>query len=66
MGKKYIAMRRGSLTTLLMAVYLAVGIIVANSNDYFRGINDIKDFISAVLAVILWPLVLARVNLHIR
>jgi hypothetical protein len=59
-------MRRGSLTTLVVAVYLAVGIIVANSNNYFRGLNDIKDFISAVLAVILWPLVLARVNLHIR
>jgi hypothetical protein len=59
-------MRRGSLTTLVVAVYLAVGIIVANSHDYFRGINDVKDFISAVLAVILWPLVLARVNLHIK
>jgi hypothetical protein len=59
-------MRRGSLTTLMVAVYLAVGIIVANSHDYFRGVNDIKDFISAVLAVILWPLVLARVNLHIK
>jgi hypothetical protein len=58
--------RRGSLTTLVVAVYLAVGIIVANSHDYFRGVNDIKDFISAVLAVILWPLVLARVNLHIK
>jgi hypothetical protein len=59
-------MRRGGLTTLLAAVYLAVGIIVANSNRYFRGIDDIKDFISAVLAVILWPLVLLGINLHIR
>lgn len=59
-------MRRSSLTTLVVAVYLAVGIIVANSHHYFRGVNDVKDFISAVLAVILWPLVLARINLHIR
>jgi hypothetical protein len=59
-------MRRGSLTTLVVAVYLAVGIIVANSHHYFRGISDVKDFVSAVLAVILWPLVLARVNLHIK
>lgn len=59
-------MRRSSLTTLVVAVYLAVGIIVANSHHYFRGLNDVKDFISAVLAVILWPLVLARVNLHIK
>ncbi len=59
-------MRRGGLTTLLVAVYLAVGVIVANSHHYFRGLNDIKDFISAILAVILWPLVLLKVNLHIK
>jgi nitric oxide reductase large subunit len=59
-------MRRGSLTTLIVAVYLAVGIIVANSHHYFQGLNDVKDFISAVLAVLLWPLVLLRVNLHIK
>jgi len=49
-----------------VAVYLAVGVIVANSHHYFRGLNDIKDFISAILAVILWPLVLLKVNLHIK
>jgi len=58
--------RRGGVTTLLLAVYLAVGVIVANSHHYFRGIDDVKDFISAILAVILWPLVLLKVNLHIK
>jgi hypothetical protein len=63
----YIRTRSGStLRVLLVAVYLAVGIIVANSHHYFRGISDFKSFISAVLAVVLWPLVLARVNLHIK
>lgn len=59
-------MRRGGLTTLIVAVYLAVGVIVANSHHYFRGLNDVKDFLSAILAVILWPLVLLKVNLHIK
>ncbi|HEX9411622.1 MAG TPA: hypothetical protein VF986_08010 [Actinomycetota bacterium] len=59
-------MRPRFLTTLLLAVYIAIGIIVANSHDYFQGLNDVKDFISAVLAVILWPLVLLKVNLHIK
>jgi hypothetical protein len=59
-------MRRGGLTTLLVAIYLAVGVIVANSHHYFRGMNDVKDVISAILAVILWPLVLLKVNLHIK
>jgi hypothetical protein len=59
-------MRRGGLTTLIVAVYLAVGIIVANSHHYFRGISDVKDVLSAVLGVILWPLILLKVNLHIK
>ncbi len=57
---------RSSLRVLVLAVYLAIGILVANSHHYFRGISDFKSFISAVLAVVLWPLVLARVNLHIK
>jgi Mn2+/Fe2+ NRAMP family transporter len=59
-------MRRGSLTTLIVAIYLAVGVIVANSHHYFRGLNDVKDFLSAVLAVILWPLILLGIKLHIK
>jgi ABC-type anion transport system duplicated permease subunit len=59
-------MRRGGLTTLVVAIYLAVGIIVANSRDYFQNVEDVKDILSAILAVILWPLVLARVNLHLK
>jgi hypothetical protein len=63
----FVRTRSGSsLRVLLLAVYLAVGIPVANSHHYFRGISDFKSFISAVLAVVLWPLVLARVNLHIK
>jgi hypothetical protein len=59
-------MRRGSLTTLVVAIYLAVGVIVANSHHYFRGMNDVKDFVSAILAVILWPLILLGISLHIK
>ena len=59
-------MRRGGLTTLIVAIYLAVGVILANSHHYFRGIHDVKDFISAVLAVILWPLILLGIKLHIK
>jgi hypothetical protein len=62
----YVRTRASGLRVLLLAVYLAIGIIVANSHHYFRGVTNFKSFISAVLAVVLWPLVLARVNLHIR
>ena len=48
----YVRTRSGSsLRVLLVAIYLAVGIIVANSHHYFRGISDFKSFISAVLVL---------------
>jgi ABC-type anion transport system duplicated permease subunit len=62
----YPGMRRGGLTTLVVAIYLAIGIVVAISRDYFQNVEDVKDILSAILAVILWPLVLARVNLHLK
>jgi hypothetical protein len=56
-------MRRNSLLGL---VYLVIGIVVAASNDYFKNIDTAKRILSAVLAVLLWPLVLLDVDLHIR
>jgi hypothetical protein len=46
-------------------VYLVVGVIVAAMNDYFDHLGTIKRVISALLAIVLWPLVLLDVDLHI-
>jgi hypothetical protein len=51
---------------VLIAVYLIVGLVVANSHHYFRHINGVKPAVSAVLGVVLWPVVLFGVNLHIK
>jgi len=51
---------------LLIAAYVVVGLIVANSHDYFKHLNGVKPVISAVLGVTLWPLVPFGVNLHIK
>jgi len=56
-------MRRNSLLGL---VYLVIGIVVAATDDYFKNIDTAKRILSAVLAVVLWPLVLLGVDLHIR
>jgi hypothetical protein len=50
----------------VLVAYVVVGIIVANSHHYFRGLNSIQDFLSAILAVGLWPLILLGINLHIK
>jgi hypothetical protein len=51
------------LKTLIAIAYLGVGLLVA-SNNHYLDIDNLKDVLSAVLAVLLWPLVLADVNLH--
>ncbi|MFN2489337.1 MAG: hypothetical protein ABR529_06320 [Actinomycetota bacterium] len=48
-----------------MLVYLAVGLVVASNNNYLGNLNDLSAVLSAVLAVVLWPLVLVGVDLHI-
>ena len=50
---------------LIAIPYLVVGVVVAASHHYFANLSDVQAVISAVLAVILWPLVLFGVNLHI-
>lgn len=51
------------LKTLIAVVYLGVGVLVAANNNYL-DVENLKDVLSAALAILLWPLVLADVNLH--
>jgi hypothetical protein len=57
-------MRRG-LGTILMIVYLIVGLVIAQTHHFFRHLGSIKAILSLVLAVLLWPLVLLGVDLHL-
>jgi hypothetical protein len=51
---------------LLGVIYIVIGLIVANSHHYFRNLDTAKRVISAVLAIVLWPLVLLGIDLHIK
>ncbi|MDX6521494.1 MAG: hypothetical protein QOJ31_715 [Gaiellales bacterium] len=51
---------------VFVVIYLVVGLIVANSHHYFAHLSGIKHLVSAVIAIVLWPLVLFGVNLHIK
>jgi hypothetical protein len=51
--------------SLLGLIYILVGIYVAFAYDYI-GVRLIKLVLSALLAIVLWPLVLHAVELHIR
>lgn len=45
-------------TTFLLLIYLVIGVVVAYAENYLENIDHTKRLISAILAVILWPLVL--------
>jgi hypothetical protein len=54
------------LRNILMVVYLVIGVVVASSNHYFTDLNSLTSVLSALLAVVLWPLILFGVSLHIK
>jgi hypothetical protein len=51
---------------ILGVIYIVVGLIVANAHHYFRNLETAKLVISAILAIVLWPLVLLGIDLHIK
>jgi hypothetical protein len=59
-------MRRPRRFSLVLVVYVGVGIAVAASHDYFRNVNTVREVFAAVLAVVLWPLVLLGIDLHLK
>jgi hypothetical protein len=60
-------MRRGSpRISLLVALYLIAGGIIAATHHYWNHLHTLKGWASALLATALWPLILLGVDLHIH
>jgi hypothetical protein len=57
---------RGLNVSVLFFLYLIVGGIVAATHHYWSNLHTLKAILSAILATVLWPLLLAGVNLHIH
>jgi hypothetical protein len=51
-------MHRGGWPGLLVLVYLVIGAFVAGAYGYFAHLESIDDILGALLAILLWPLVL--------
>ena len=51
---------------LVIAIWVGIGIAVALTHDYFDNLETWRRIVSALLAILLWPLVLLGVDLHIR
>ncbi len=54
------------LRTLLVVAYLVIGVLVALQYDYFARLGGVRGVISALLGIVLWPLVLLGFNVRIR
>jgi hypothetical protein len=52
--------------SLLTMIYVLVGVVVAATHDYFQNVDTIKEVVSAVLAVVLWPLIFLGISLHVH
>ncbi len=50
---------------LLFVVYLVIGVVVAYAENYFDNVERTKQLISAVLAILLWPLVLLGLDVKV-
>ena len=50
---------------LLGLIYLAIGVFVAASKNYFENLKTVKRVLSAILAILLWPLLLLGIDLHV-
>ena len=51
---------------IVLLIYIGVGIAIAWSHHYFRHLGTWRLILSALLAIVLWPLVLLGINLHIH
>ena len=47
-------------------IYLVIGLVVASNDRYLRDVDTIREIVSAILAIVLWPLVLLGVDVRIR
>ena len=50
----------------IFLAYLVLGVIVAASKDYLENLDTARRLASALLAILLWPLLFLGIDLHIR
>jgi hypothetical protein len=50
---------------VLGLIYVVIGIFAAASKDYLDNVETLKRVLSAVLAILFWPLLLLGIDLHV-
>jgi hypothetical protein len=47
-------------------IYLLVGVFVAASQDYLERLGQLKGILTALLGILLWPLLLLGIDFRVR
>jgi hypothetical protein len=50
----------------LGGIYIIAGVVVAAIEDYFKNLETLKGVLEAIIAVLIWPLILLGVDINIR
>jgi Mn2+/Fe2+ NRAMP family transporter len=50
---------------LILVIYLVVGVVIAYAEDYLDTLSRTKQLLSALLAILLWPLVLVGFDVKV-
>lgn len=50
---------------LLTIAYVVIGAFVAAANDYYDQLGSIERIASAIIAILLWPLILIGIDIRI-
>jgi hypothetical protein len=52
------------LTNLLWIAYFVAGVVIAADHKYFEKVEKVEQVLEAILAVVLWPLILLGVDMR--
>jgi hypothetical protein len=50
----------------LGGIYIIAGVVVAAIEDYLENLDTLKGVLEAIIAVLIWPLILLGVDINIR
>ncbi len=59
-------MRYGGRFGIGTVVYLIIGAFVAGADNYFDRLGSLGRVVAALLAILLWPLVLLGIDFEVR
>jgi ABC-type anion transport system duplicated permease subunit len=59
-------MKRSRGASLVFVIWVVIGVIVAANHHYFSDLKTLGSVLSALLAILLWPLILLGTKITIN